>query len=55
MYKVNSEVPQGYHFPSLRFNLLINDMKFANSHKLLFDDDMKIFLIIKSPADSALL
>jgi len=29
-------------------------MKFANSYKLLFGDDMKIYLVIKSPADSAL-
>jgi len=54
MYKVNSEVPQGSNFPSLRFSLFINDMKFINSHKQLFDDDVKIYLIIKSPADSAL-
>lgn len=53
-YKVNSEVPQGSNFPSLRFNLFINDIKFTNSHKLLFDDDVKMYLIIKSPADSAL-
>lgn len=54
MYKVNSEVPQSSHFPSLRFNLLISDIKFTNSHKLLFDDDMELYLVIKPPGDSAL-
>jgi hypothetical protein len=54
-FNIPSDVPQGSNLALLLFLLFINDLHFSNFNKLLFADDMKIFRLIKSHSDSALL
>lgn len=54
-YNVIAGIPQGSHIAPLLFYIFINDIKFTNSHMLLFADDLKLFRIIENSNDSELL
>lgn len=55
LFNVSSGVPQCTHLVPIIFLIFINDLNVLNSRKLLFDDDMKLFSLIKKINDTSLL
>lgn len=54
MLLLSSGIPQGFNPASLIFNIYFNDISVVNSNLLLFDDDIKLFHIIRTLLDTEL-